>query len=250
MKNKILLILYFFFLVIIGKLIFTYAYNERVIKKVNANTYTGSADALTFANFYQSYIAHYNRGNIYYNQHNFDEAIKEYNKALECHVPDKKECSIRINLALSIIGKIPSDYDTPDNIDATIATLKEARAVLLPDGCADDEGTGHSREAEKLKQEIDDLIKELEEKKEQQNNQNQNDGNEDNQNQDDQKQEEKENEDDTESTETDAEEEKIDQLEQQFIEQQNEAYDERQEEMDSMYELYNYDFNFDNQGIW
>ena len=158
MKNKILLILYFFFLVIIGKLIFTYAYNESVIKKVNANTYTGSADALTFANFYQSYIAHYNRGNIYYNQHNFDEAIKEYNKALECHVPDKKECSIRINLALSIIGKIPSDYDTPDNIDATIATLKEARAVLLPDGCADDEGTGHSREAEKLKQEIDDLI--------------------------------------------------------------------------------------------
>lgn len=249
MKKKILIILYIFLLVIIGKLIFAYAYNERIIKKVKNNTYTGSAEALTFANFYQPYIAHYNRGNIFYNQHNYEEAIKEYNKALKCHVPDKKECSIRINLALSIIGKIPNDYDTPDNIDATIATLKEAREVLLPDGCANDEGTGHSKEAEKLKEEIDNLIKELEEKKEEQNDDGDegDDENQDDQNQDDQNQD---NQDNSNATETDAEEQHIDQLEQQFLDQQNEAYDERQEEMDSIQELYNYDYNFDNEGIW
>ena len=249
MKKKILIILYIFLLVIIGKLIFTYAYNERIIKKVKENIYTGSAETLTFANFYQSYIAYYNRGNIFYNQHNYEEAIKEYNKALKCHVPDKKECSIRINLALSIIGKIPNDYDTPDNIDATIATLKEAREVLLPDGCANDEGTGHSKEAEKLKEEIDNLIKELEEKKEEQNDDGDegDDENQDDQNQDDQNQD---NQDNSNATETDAEEQHIDQLEQQFLDQQNEAYDERQEEMDSIQELYNYDYNFDNEGIW
>ncbi|MBQ9233758.1 MAG: tetratricopeptide repeat protein, partial [Lachnospiraceae bacterium] len=132
---------------------------------MNESAYSGNANALTFANVYQSYIAHYNRGNIFYNQKNYDEAIKEYNKALDCHIPEKKECSVRINLALSIIGKIPSEYDSPDNIDSTLATLREAREVLLPDDCANDEGTGHSKEAEKLKKEIDDLIEELEEKK-------------------------------------------------------------------------------------
>ena len=245
MKKKIFWILYVFYLVVLGKLIFTYAYNEHIKNKVRENTYTVHAEALTFANFYQPYIAYYNRGNIFYNNGNYDEAIKEYNKALKCHLPAKKECSIRINLALSIIGKIPSDYDAPDKIDATIATLKEAREVLLPDNCANDEGTGHSSEAEKLKKEIDDLIKELEQKKEEQSqdDQNQDDQNQDDQNQDDQNQ-------DDQNTTEDEEEQHINDLEQQFIDQQAESYEEREEEMQSMQELYNYDFNFDNDGIW
>ncbi|MBQ7707851.1 MAG: tetratricopeptide repeat protein [Lachnospiraceae bacterium] len=241
MIKKILIIVYVLFLLVLGKLIFTYAYNEHVIKKVKENSYTGRADVLTFANFYEPYIAHYNRGNIFYKNGNYDEAIKEYNNALKCHVPDRKECSIRINLALSIIGKIPNDYDAPDKIDATIATLKEAREVLLPDDCANEEGTGHSAEAEKLKKEIDDLIKELEQEKEEQSQDNQDDQNQDDQ--DDQ------NQDDQNTTESE-EEQHIDELEQQFIDQQAESYEEREEEMNSLNEMYNYDFNFDNDGIW
>ncbi len=244
MKKKIFLILYLLFLVVVGKLVLSYAYNERIIKKANSGNYTSNADMLTFANVYQPYIAHYNRGNIFYNQGNYDEAIKEYNKALDCGVPKGKECSIRVNLALSIIGKIPNDYAAPDNIDSTIATLKEAREVLLPDDCANDEGTGHSKNAERLKKQIDDLIDELEQIKDEQNQNDDNqDDNQDNQDENDQN-------DDSNTTEEDKEEEYIDQLEQQFIDQQNEAYEERQDEMQSIQELYNYDFNFDSDGIW
>lgn len=244
MKKKIFIILYLLFLVVVGKLIFTYVYNERIIKKASSGNYSSNANMLTFANVYQPYIAHYNRGNIFYSQGNYDEAIKEYNKALDIGIPEGKECSVRVNLALSIIGKIPYDYASPDNIDATIATLKEAREVLLPDDCANDEGTGHSKNAERLKKQIDDLIDELEELKDEQNQSDDNqDDNQDDQNQDNQN-------DDSSTTEEDAEEEYIDQLEQQFIEQQDEAYEERQDEMQSMEELYNYDFNFDSDGIW
>lgn len=243
MKKKIFIILYLFFLVVIGKLIFTYVYNERIIHKVDDGVYTSNANMLTFANVYQPYIAHYNRGNIFYKQGKYDEAVKEYNSALKCRVPDGKECIIRINLALSIIAKIPSDYDSADNIDATIATLKEAREVLLPDDCANDEGTGHSKEAEKLKKEIDNLLEELENKKESQQENDDNNNNQDDQNQDNR-------DDNSDATQTDAQEDYINQLEQQFIEQQSQAYEERQDEMQSINEMFNYDINFESDGIW
>lgn len=54
----------------------------------------------------------------------------EYEKALESNPPKFKECSIRINLALSMIGLIEKDYAAPENIDDTIEQLKSAKSVL------------------------------------------------------------------------------------------------------------------------
>ena len=249
MKKKVLLIIYMFYLVIVGKLLFTYVYNEKIIKKVERENYAKSAEMLTFANFYQPYIAHYNRGDIFYKQGNYSEAIKEYNKALEYKLPEKKECPIRINLALSIIKMIPNDYASKDNIDSSIASLKEARDVLLFDGCANDEETGHSYKAQKLKDEIDDMIEELEEIKEEQNQSNDNQGDENEDEND--SQNDNQNDNNQDSTETDAEEQHINDIEQQFMEQQEQAYEERQEEMQSIQEMYNFDFNFGgDEGIW
>ncbi|MBQ9609544.1 MAG: tetratricopeptide repeat protein [Lachnospiraceae bacterium] len=241
MKKKILIILYLFLLIIFGKFLFSYLYNEKLISDYNENVYSLSANNLKIANFYQPYIAYFNSGNIYYQKHDYDDAIKEYNSALNANPPKLKECPIRINLALAMIGKIPDDYDSPDNIDETILTLKEAREVLLEDGCATEDGDGHSSTAERLKKEIDDLIDELEEKKDN-NNGNDDDG-------DDNQQDNNQNPSDATSTdaETDAESERENEIEEQLMQMQQEAYEDREEELQSFDDINIYMYDGD---IW
>ncbi|MBR1815314.1 MAG: tetratricopeptide repeat protein [Lachnospiraceae bacterium] len=240
MKKKIFIILYLFLLIIFGKFLFSYVYNERMIAKYNENDYSFSANNLKFANVYQPYVAYYNSGNVYYQKHDYDNAIKEYNRALNAAPPELKECSIRINLALAMIGKIPSDYDSPDNIDETIVSLKEARAVLLVDGCATEDGDGHSRTAERLKREIDDLIDELEDKKD--NDDDSDDGNDSHQNN-------NQNPSDATATdaETDAESERENEIEEQLMQMQQDAYEEREEELQSLDDINIYYYDGD---IW
>jgi len=112
--------------------------------------------------FALDYIFYYNTGNSHYKKMDYAAAIEAYQKALDAKPPTKKECSVRINMALSIIKTIGDDYASPDKIEGTIETLKQARAVLLVDDCATEEGDGHSETAEQLKREIDELIEELE----------------------------------------------------------------------------------------
>ena len=237
MKKKIFIILYLFLLIIFGKFLFSYVYNERMIAGYSENDYSRNANNLKFLNIYQPYIAYYNSGNAYYQKHDYDNAIKEYNRALNANPPELKECSIRINLALAMIGKIPSDYDSPDNIDETIVSLKEARAVLLEDGCATEEGDGHSKTAERLKREIDDLIDELEDKKD--------DDDDENDNMQNNSQE------PSEASATDADideaEERENEIEEQLMQMQQDAYDEREEEMQSFDDINIYMYDGD---IW
>lgn len=46
-------------------------------------------------------------------------------------------------------------------VDNSIMVLEEARWELLAQDCATDAGTGHSKEAEQLKEEIDKMLKQL-----------------------------------------------------------------------------------------
>ena len=110
---------------------------------------------------YFSYIIHYNNGNRYYRQYSYGRAIEQYEKALEQVIPEGKECGIRINLALAMLGLLGPDYAQPEQIDNSIMVLEEARWELLAQDCATDAGTGHSEEAEQLKEEIDEILKEL-----------------------------------------------------------------------------------------
>ena len=112
--------------------------------------------------FFQLYIYHYNKGNDYYDKGSYEKAIDEYEKALKRYVPDKKECDIRVNLALSMIAP----YDLEDFSDITeeerkelIEILKAAIDVLVEDGCAHrDDEDGHDKEAQKLKDELQAII--------------------------------------------------------------------------------------------
>lgn len=147
--------------IISGKYAFSYLYNQKFISEYEDGNYDVSTNPLFFVNCFESYIAHYNAGNLSYKKEEYEDAIEEYKQALSYNPPEDKECSIRINLALAMVYGMGDDFDSPENIDASIATLEEARDVLLEKGCASDDGEGHNKTAQKLKEEIDELIERL-----------------------------------------------------------------------------------------
>lgn len=164
MKKKIIACVYLIMLIVCIKLAFSYIYNECLIDKYNDNDYSSDTNPLLFCNWVQPYLAHYNMGNIHYQNKEYDYAIEEYQTALDLNPSQERECSVRINLALAMIKTLGEDYANEEKLEASIAKLKEARGILLEDGCATDDGDGHNETAEQLKREIDQLIDELEKK--------------------------------------------------------------------------------------
>lgn len=149
-------------LIFFGWLAFNYLYNENTIEKYEEHDYSQDVELLTNTSLLESYIPYYNNGNIHYQQGEFEEAKADYLEALEHNPPHQdEECDIRVNLALAIIATLPEDYDAPENVEASIATLEEAKQYLLEEDCAKDDGQGHDKDAQKLKDEIDKLIEQL-----------------------------------------------------------------------------------------
>lgn len=229
MKKKIIACIYILILVVCFKPVFNYFYNQSMVK-YDEEGYLVNAKPLLFMNFYQPYIAHYNNGNCYYHEKDYQAAIDEYQAALRANPPKKKECSVRINLALAMIKQLGDDYAEPDKVQDSIATLEEARKILLEDDCATELGDGHSETAEELKLEIEKILEEL---KKQQNN-------EENPSEDDKKEDEQNNADD----------EYENNLKEELQQQQSEAYQERQEQM-QFYEEMDMEYNWDyGEVIW
>lgn len=161
--KKAIRIINIILIIILIKFVFSFVVNEMYISKYRKEIYKeGLVKSLKLLNFSERYIAHYNYGNYYYQTEDYEKAINEYNKALELRPPKGKECSIRINKALCILKSVDLKNKTAkDNIEI----LYKAREVLCEEGCANtDNSNGHSKEAEKLKAEIDNLIEEIKEK--------------------------------------------------------------------------------------
>ena len=135
------------------------------------NLMKGNADyskeqVLLKLNFPESYVPYYNIGNGAFQNGEYDIAIACYTNALNCTgIPEEKECAIRINLALALLRKIdPTKITTEKRIQNTLAQLYAARNILCEKGCAHmDDEDGHNPIAQKLKDEIDEMIRELEE---------------------------------------------------------------------------------------
>lgn len=179
------------------------------------------------------YLFLYNKANRLYQRKDYVAAIEIYEDALHALPPRYKECSIRINLALAMIYNLGDNYAAPDQVENSINTLLKAREILLEDDCATQEGDGHSETAERLKDEIDRLLEELQPPEPQDPN---NPSNED-------------------TPETPPasplNEEEENQLQQQLQEIQNNAYQEREEGIQSANELnMDINFNFDGHGNW
>ena len=110
MKKILLTIGYFILIIVSSVMIIRYAYNAYLIHQYNRQNYNVTSTPLTLLNFTESYIVHYNQGNIYYKQGNYEDAIRAYNIALALRMPKKKECDVRVNLALAMLGTIKDTY--------------------------------------------------------------------------------------------------------------------------------------------
>ena len=163
MKKKILFTVYIIIICISLKILYNITLNSFFINRYNDGEYIGKiAENLTHFNIVQKYIAHYNYGNSFYQNGEYENAIEEYKRALKGIVPRNKECSIRINYALSICKLVHADVNDKDSIKKAIETYESAIDVLTEDGCAHkNDNNGHSQKAEQLKQDILEEIEKL-----------------------------------------------------------------------------------------
>ena len=111
----------------------------------------------------RNYIENYNVGNKLYKEKKYDEAIDKYKKALESiNIPQKRECSIRINYALAICKTVQIDMSDSESVSNAIRKYESAIDVLTEKGCANkDDDNGHSEKAEQLKKDIQEAINKL-----------------------------------------------------------------------------------------
>ena len=162
--KKIIACVYIVLLLVASRLAFTYIYNEYVINKYDDGELDINMKPVTMCNWLQPYIAHYNLGNIHYQNGDYEKAIEEYKLAMKKEPKSSHKCDIRVNIALAAIKTLPEDYSSQENIENTIKVLEEAKKVLIEAGCAKKDEDGHDEEATKLREEIDDILDELNQK--------------------------------------------------------------------------------------
>ncbi|WP_158588824.1 tetratricopeptide repeat protein [Butyrivibrio sp. XB500-5] len=140
------------------------AINHSFVKAYDDSVYkTESESKLLYLNFPESFIPYYNLGNVSYERKEYQAAVGYYKKALTLYPDAKRECSIRINLALALCNTIDFyDLDTQEKIDTAIFILNMARDTLLENGWAVDEGDDYrDKDAQQLKEDIDKMIEKL-----------------------------------------------------------------------------------------
>lgn len=157
-------------------LLTVYVSNEIMINGYNKGDY--NENPLSFMGFYEPYVADYNSGNIAYKNGDYEEAVLCYEEALNENPPAKKECSIRINLVLARLSQIDFDNIDADKKSEIIKILDECIDILCEDGCAKKDGSGHSKDAQQLEEDIEDLKKQLNESSSDDNKSSDNDNNE------------------------------------------------------------------------
>lgn len=251
MKKRILIGIYIMMLLVCVELVFNCVYNGIIVYCYKNANYTMIVEPLMVFNWNEPYIAYYNKGNICYQKENYLDAIEAYNMALKKNPPEEKECAIRINIALTMLATIKDSYQNPTYVDECLTVLYEAREVLLENGCATAEGEGHSKKAEQLREEIEAMINELEQKQ--------------SESEDDKKSEDEKESDSTEETEDSTEEvteeetteekqqeedSSEEDIEKKMKERQSKANRERQENLQQHNE-FDFEFDFDSDGlIW
>lgn len=145
-----------------------------------------SLESIKDLQYPDGYITNYNLGNYYYHKKKYDKAATYYNTALSWAPLDKeKDCNIRINLVLSNLNQMDFEkIEASDDKTDAINQLHTLRNILTENGCACQEkgqATGHSKDAEKLKKDIDDELDKLEDNPNEDQNQDQNQDNQDQQ---------------------------------------------------------------------
>ena len=139
----------------------TYVLNERFISLYEDKEYDKVNFSILKLNLLESYKSHYNQGNKYYQEKEYKEAIKEYEKSLKLFPSHDDECKIRINLALAKLELLDYKVEKEEDVKKLIKELKKVQKVLTKKGCAKKNGKGHSKKAQKLYDDIQAYIEQL-----------------------------------------------------------------------------------------
>ena len=99
--------------------------NKRFIKDYPNKEQSARLTFLSTLNFYEPYIALYNYGNYYYKQERYEEAYKKYKEALKHKIPIERQCSVDINISLSII-----EFAKQKSKEEELELYKEAKEYL------------------------------------------------------------------------------------------------------------------------
>ena len=175
MIKRIIIASYVLIGLVLFKFAFSYGYNEWVNGKYEEGDYTENYNLLEVANINEPYIVYYNNGNVMYQRQDYELAIEYFEKALTKNPPEEKECLIRINLVLSKLALLGEDAFSPENIEDTIELLEECLNILSEKGCATDEGDGHNNRAQRLYDEIKEMLDQAKQEQQQQQQQQQSD---------------------------------------------------------------------------
>lgn len=237
-------------LLVCVELVFNCVYNGIIVYCYKNANYTMIVEPLMVFNWNEPYIAYYNKGNICYQKENYLDAIEAYNMALKKNPPEEKECAIRINIALTMLATIKDSYQNPTYVDECLTVLYEAREVLLENGCATAEGEGHSKKAEQLREEIEAMINELEQKQSESEDQKESDSTEETEASTEEVTEEETTEEETTEEKQQEEDSSEEDIEKKMKERQSKANKERQENLQQHNE-FDFEFDFDSDGlIW
>lgn len=159
--KKILIVFLILSSVLFGLVALNFAANERMIHNYNNGIY--KSNPFWVLGVAQPYVSKYNQGNICYKIGDYPAAVALYQEALTHKIPEKRECKVRINLALAMLRGLDVDEINDANKDEVLEMLYQARDVLTEKGCANkDDDNGHDQDAQQLKNEIDQLIQEIE----------------------------------------------------------------------------------------
>ena len=137
-------------------LVINYVANEIAIKDYSIGIY--KKNFFSGLGVLEPCIAPYNEGNRYYEQGDYENAVKAYQTALKKSPDEQEECNIRINLALAMVKPLDLKEGEAEEL---IPVLEAAEEVLCEKGCANDQGTGHDEDAQQLRDEIAALLEEL-----------------------------------------------------------------------------------------
>ncbi|MDC7294746.1 tetratricopeptide repeat protein [Butyrivibrio sp. DSM 10294] len=139
--------------------------NHSFISDYNNNVYASDKEeGLLVMNVPESYLPYYNLGNVSFKNGDYNGAIAYYNQALALNPPGKRECKVRINLALAMVYSIDLNHlDSQEKIDTALIILYKARDTLTTNGwAADNPADARDATAQQLKEDIDKLIEQLE----------------------------------------------------------------------------------------
>ncbi len=210
--------------------------NTAFLKNYERGSYSEMPESLLLPlRFGDNYVVPYNMGNVEYHMGDYDKAVSYFQDALsagapghdltENTVPERyEECKIRVNLALSMCHTI--DFDKLDRSDEeavskAVSTLQTARSILTVHECASEavgSNDGHFADADLLKHDIDDMLKDLQNPPQSQDQQNQQNQNKDQNQNDDQNQ--NKNQDGSDQKDSDSEEKKEEQARQDELKRQ------------------------------